>query len=128
MENSTTVKSLLDEIKQRDIHIALDDFGTGYSSLSYLTDFPIDILKIDRSFISKIGNTKQEAIVNAMIAMGKAMDMTVVAEGIETEQQLEYLKNLNCDIAQGYLFSRPLPESEATQFLKANLVSALIAP
>ena len=123
VENSTTVKSLLDEIKQRDIHIALDDFGTGYSSLSYLTDFPIDILKIDRSFISKIGNTKQEAIVSAMIAMGKAMDMTVVAEGIETEQQLEYLKNLNCDIAQGYLFSRPLPESEATQFLKANLVS-----
>ncbi len=129
VENSTTVKSLLDEIKQRDIHIALDDFGTGYSSLSYLTDFPIDILKIDRSFISKIGNTKQEAIVNAIIAMGKAMDMTVVAEGIETEQQLQYLQNLNkCDIAQGYLFSRPLPESEATQFLKANLVSALIAP
>ena len=123
VENSTTVKSLLDEIKQRDIHIALDDFGTGYSSLSYLTDFPIDILKIDRSFVSKIGNTKQEAIVSAMIAMGKAMGMSVVAEGIETEQQLEYLKNLNCDIAQGYLFSRPLPESEATQFLKANLVS-----
>ncbi|WP_179995652.1 bifunctional diguanylate cyclase/phosphodiesterase [Acinetobacter sp. YH16053] len=123
VENSTTVKSLLDEIKQRDIHIALDDFGTGYSSLSYLTDFPIDSLKIDRSFVSKIGNTKQEAIVSAMIAMGKAMGMSVVAEGIETEQQLQYLQNLNCDIAQGYLFSRPLPESEATQFLKANLVS-----
>jgi EAL domain-containing protein (putative c-di-GMP-specific phosphodiesterase class I) len=62
VENSTTVKSLLDEIKQRDIHIAIDDFGTGYSSLSYLTDFPIDILKIDRSFVSKIGNTKQDAL------------------------------------------------------------------
>ena len=114
------MKSLLDEIKQRHIHISLDDFGTGYSSLSYLTDFPIDSLKIDRSFISKIGHSKQEAIVSAMIAMGKAMGMTVVAEGIETEQQLQYLQNLKCDIAQGYLFSKPLPEQEATLFLQAR--------
>lgn len=120
VENSSTVKSLLDEIKQRHIHISLDDFGTGYSSLSYLTDFPIDSLKIDRSFISKIGHSKQEAIVSAMIAMGKAMGMTVVAEGIETEQQLQYLQNLKCDIAQGYLFSKPLPEQEATLFLQAR--------
>ena len=120
VENSTTVKSLLDEIKQRDIHIAIDDFGTGYSSLSYLTDFPIDILKIDRSFVSKIGNTKQEAIVNAMIAMGKAMGLKVVAEGVETEQQRDYLMHQNCDILQGYLFAKPLTAVHATEYLQQH--------
>ena len=120
LENSTKVKTLLGEIKKRGIKIALDDFGTGYSSLSYLADFPIDILKIDRSFISKIGENKQEAIVSAMIAMGKAMGLVVVAEGIETTQQMEYLHGLKCDIAQGYLFSKPLPENEATLFLERH--------
>ena len=120
LENSVTVKNLLDEIKKRKINISLDDFGTGYSSLSYLADFPIDILKIDRSFISRIGQNKQEAIVSAMIAMGKAMGMVVVAEGIETEEQLQYLQDLECDIAQGFLFSKPLPESEATTFLEQH--------
>lgn len=120
IENSESIKNLLHEIKSRRINISLDDFGTGYSSLSYLADFPIDILKIDRSFVSKIGQNKQEAIVSAMIAMGKAMGMTVVAEGIETEQQLQYLHGLDCDIAQGYLFSKPLPEAEATEYLTQN--------
>ncbi|CAB1215492.1 EAL domain-containing protein [Acinetobacter bouvetii] len=120
LENSVTVKNVLNEIKKRKIHISLDDFGTGYSSLSYLADFPIDILKIDRSFVSKIGQNKQEAIVSAMIAMGKAMGMTVVAEGIETKQQLQYLQDLECDIAQGFLFSKPLPENEATIYLEQH--------
>ncbi|MDM1342891.1 EAL domain-containing protein [Acinetobacter pseudolwoffii] len=123
IENSEAVKNLLNEIKQRQIHIALDDFGTGYSSLSYLADFPIDTLKIDRSFVSKIGENKQEAIVSAMVAMGKAMGMTVVAEGIETEEQLAYLRDLDCDIAQGYLFSKPLPEEEATAYLTQNMTN-----
>ncbi|WP_074383389.1 putative bifunctional diguanylate cyclase/phosphodiesterase [Acinetobacter pseudolwoffii] len=123
IENSEAVKNLLNEIKQRQIHIALDDFGTGYSSLSYLADFPIDTLKIDRSFVSKIGENKQEAIVSAMVAMGKAMGMTVVAEGIETEEQLAYLRDLDCDIAQGYLFSKPLPEQEATAYLTQNMTN-----
>lgn len=123
IENSEAVKNLLNEIKQRQIHIALDDFGTGYSSLSYLADFPIDTLKIDRSFVSKIGENKQEAIVSAMVAMGKAMGMTVVAEGIETEEQLAYLRDLDCDIAQGYLFSKPLPEEDATAYLTQNMTN-----
>ncbi|AXY56180.1 EAL domain-containing protein [Acinetobacter chinensis] len=123
VENSESVKDVLQSIKQRKIHISLDDFGTGYSSLSYLADFPIDILKIDRSFVSKIGQAKQEAIVSAMVAMGKAMGMTVVAEGIETQQQLNYLQSLECDIAQGYLFSRPLPEQDATIYLEQNMQS-----
>ncbi len=121
LENSVTIKNLLHEIKSRQINISLDDFGTGYSSLSYLADFPIDILKIDRSFVSKIGENKQEAIVSAMIAMGKAMGMVVVAEGIETKQQLKYLQDLDCDIVQGYFFSKPLPEAEATLYLEKNL-------
>lgn len=118
IENSSHIRDLLEKIKLRGIHISLDDFGTGYSSLAYLSDLPIDTLKIDRTFISKIGQRKQEAIVSAIIAMGKALGMTVVAEGIETEQQLSYLQNLKCDIAQGYLFSKPLPQLDATQYLK----------
>src|SRR5690606_29236100 len=120
IENSEAIKVLLDQIKQRQINISLDDFGTGYSSLSYLADFPIDILKIDRSFVSKIGETKQEALVSAIVAMGKAMGMIVVAEGVETWEQFDYLFDLNCDIAQGYLFSKPLPEQEATAYLEQN--------
>jgi len=121
VENSETVMNVLNQIKERDINISLDDFGTGYSSLSYLAEFPIDILKIDRSFVSKIGESKQDAIVSAMVAMGKAMGMKVVAEGIETEQQLDFLRQLGCDIAQGYLFSKPLPEQQATEFLEQNM-------
>ncbi len=127
LENSEDVKNQLNEIKRRNINISLDDFGTGYSSLAYLADFPIDILKIDRSFVSQIGQNKQAAIVSAMIAMGKAMGMTVVAEGIETEQQLKYLQDLDCDIAQGYLFSKPLPEQQATEYLEQNTCAPLIA-
>ncbi len=126
LENTDEVKYILEEIKKRHIHISLDDFGTGYSSLSYLTDFPIDVLKIDRSFVSKIGHSKQEAIVSAMIAMGKAMGMTIVAEGIETEHQLQYLRKLNCDIAQGFLFSKPLPQQDATRFLSEKMQTPLI--
>lgn len=123
VENSESVKNLLKSIKARQIKISLDDFGTGYSSLSYLADFPIDILKIDRSFVSKIGDKKQEAIVSAMIAMGKAMGLTIVAEGIENTEQFNYLNDIGCDIAQGYLFSKPLPEVEATSYLRRKIKS-----
>ncbi|EPF87749.1 histidine kinase [Acinetobacter gyllenbergii] len=118
IENTDSVKTVLHAIKERQISIALDDFGTGYSSLAYLTEYPIDILKIDRAFISKIGNAKQDAIVNAMIAMGKTIGLKVVAEGVETEQQYEYLKRQNCDILQGYLFSQPLTAAHATEYLQ----------
>lgn len=120
LENTDTVKMVLKAIKERDISIALDDFGTGYSSLAYLTEYPIDILKIDRAFISKIGNAKQDAIVNAMIAMGKTIGLKVVAEGVETEQQSEYLKHQECDILQGYLFAKPLSAKHATEFLQKH--------
>jgi diguanylate cyclase (GGDEF)-like protein/PAS domain S-box-containing protein len=121
LENTESVKTVLCAIKERHISIALDDFGTGYSSLAYLTEYPIDILKIDRAFISKIGNPKQDAIVNAMIAMGRTIGLKVVAEGVETEQQRDYLKRQNCDILQGYLFAKPLTAAHATEFLQKHM-------
>lgn len=126
LENSSAIRTTLNAIRERNIQISLDDFGTGYSSLSYLTDFPIDILKIDKSFVSKIGEQKQEAVISAIVAMGKAMGMTIVAEGIETREQLNFLNKLDCHLAQGYLFSKPLAENNATEFLKSN--STLIHP
>ena len=120
LENTENVKTVLCALKERNISIALDDFGTGYSSLAYLTEYPIDILKIDRAFISKIGDPKQDAIVNAMIAMGKTIGLKVVAEGVETEQQRDYLMHQNCDILQGYLFAKPLTAAHATEYLQQH--------
>ncbi|MBJ8459742.1 putative bifunctional diguanylate cyclase/phosphodiesterase, partial [Acinetobacter nosocomialis] len=120
LDNTDNVKKLLHSIKERNISIALDDFGTGYSSLAYLTEYPIDILKIDRAFISKIGDQKQEAIVNAMIAMGKSMGLKLVAEGVETEEQVIYLQKQQCDFLQGYFFSRPLHPNQIIQYLQSN--------
>ena len=105
-------------IKEAGCSLAIDDFGTGYSSLSYLQQFPVDILKIDRSFISG-GSQQNESsvLVPAIIAMAKALDLKIVAEGIETQGQMEKLKKLGCDFAQGYYYSRPLPESELESYL-----------
>jgi diguanylate cyclase (GGDEF)-like protein len=108
----------LSAIKDLGIGIALDDFGTGYSSFSYLHRFPIDTLKIDRSFISDIcKKTEHAEIVAAIIAMSHILQLRVVAEGIEEEQQLRLLADRDCDVVQGYLFSRPLPADEIAQLL-----------
>ncbi len=120
LDNTDNVKKLLHSIKERNISIALDDFGTGYSSLAYLTEYPIDVLKIDRAFVSKIGDQKQEAIVNAMIAMGKSMELKLVAEGVETEEQVIYLQKQQCDFLQGFFFSRPLHPNQILQYLQTN--------
>ena len=120
LDNTDNVKKLLHSIKERNISIALDDFGTGYSSLAYLTEYPIDVLKIDRAFVSKIGDQKQEAIVNAMIAMGKSMGLKLVAEGVETEEQVIYLQKQQCDFLQGFFFSRPLHPNQILQYLQTN--------
>ncbi|EPH2444471.1 putative bifunctional diguanylate cyclase/phosphodiesterase, partial [Acinetobacter baumannii] len=120
LDNTDNVKKLLHSIKERNISIALDDFGTGYSSLAYLTEYPIDVLKIDRAFVSKIGDQKQEAIVNAMIAMGKSMGLKLVAEGVETKEQVIYLQKQQCDFLQGFFFSRPLHPNQILQYLQTN--------
>ena len=95
----------------------MDDFGTGYSSLSYLREYPFDVLKIDRSFIAGITDNKADCnLVKAAIAMSHSLEIKVVAEGVETKEQLDLLNELNCDIAQGFYLSKPLPAAKLLNF------------
>ncbi len=104
-----------------EIHLVIDDFGTGYSSLSYLKRFPVDTLKVDKSFVDGLGKDPEStAIVGAIISLAKSLGMRVTAEGIETEAQLNRLRLLNCDQGQGYFFSRPLPAAQAEELLAKN--------
>lgn len=115
------VRKVLKVITELGIKMAMDDFGTGYSSLSYLREYPFDVLKIDRSFINEMTSSyKDKALINAVISMSHALNLKVVAEGIETEQQLESLRNLGCDYGQGYLFSKPLSVEDMTRLLNDN--------
>jgi len=118
MEDRDQVQHILEEVRMRGIQIALDDFGTGYSSLSYLKRFPIDILKIDQSFIFEIGNNENdEAIVRAIFAMAQSLGLKVVAEGVETQQHMDFLRAESCDLVQGFFISRPVPAEEITLML-----------
>ncbi|MEZ4273063.1 MAG: GGDEF domain-containing phosphodiesterase [Myxococcota bacterium] len=118
IENPELAQYVLEDIKAIGVRIALDDFGTGYSSLSYLNRFPIDCLKIDRSFVTNLHLPgKNEKIVDAIIALAKSLDLDVVAEGVESVAQLEILRRLQCDYAQGFLLARPVDESQAGRWL-----------
>ncbi|MGE8111725.1 MULTISPECIES: putative bifunctional diguanylate cyclase/phosphodiesterase [Pseudomonas] len=109
----------LDELKALGLTLAMDDFGTGYSSLSYLKKFPIDIIKIDRSFINEIPDNQDDMeITSAVVAMAHNLKLKVVAEGIETPEQLAFLRRHRCDVGQGYLFDRPIPGRELEEKLK----------
>jgi len=111
-------------LKDKGLSISIDDFGTGYSSLSYIANFPITELKIDRSFITHcVENTKQQSLIEAMITIGKQLELKIVAEGIEDDEQLQHLKNKHCTLGQGYLYSRPLPASEVIGFLKKKVTT-----
>ena len=108
-------------LKGMGIRIAIDDFGTGYSSLSYLKHFPIDVLKIDRSFVHDIpADSDNTAIVTAIVAMAHSLKLTVIAEGVETEEQRAFLCNQHCEEMQGFLFSRPLPLPKLEFLLHAS--------
>ena len=105
--------SLLRRLKNLGVRIAMDDFGTGYSSLSYLQSFPFDKIKIDQSFISKLSQHSQsEAIIRAVIGLGRGLDLPVIAEGVETEEQLAFLSKEGCNEMQGFLIGRPKPISD----------------
>ncbi len=113
MKNAASALSVLSALKELGVQLAIDDFGTGYSSLTYLQRFPLDILKVDRSFVEELGvSVEGEEIVSAVINLAHALGLKVVAEGVETTLQLEVLQAFECDLAQGYLFSKPLPASE----------------
>ncbi|MEA5451954.1 EAL domain-containing protein [Leptolyngbya sp. CCNP1308] len=113
MDNAETAIALVDALRSRQIQISIDDFGTGYSSLGYLHQFSVNDLKIDQSFTSQIQVlTSKYKVVDTIITLGKQLGLTVTAEGIETQPQLERLQQLNCELGQGYLFSKPLPAAD----------------
>jgi diguanylate cyclase len=122
MKRAESAATILKTLRAKGVQIAVDDFGTGYSSLSYLRKFPIDALKIDQSFVRQLTTVPDEtAIVTAVISLGRSLNLRVVAEGVETQAQLEFLRALHCDEAQGYLFSRPVPTAQFAQVFKAGI-------
>jgi diguanylate cyclase (GGDEF)-like protein len=113
MSDDKRIVPQLEQLRKMGVRISLDDFGTGYSSLSYLDKYPIDCIKIDRSFVAKLGNEpRTAAVTRAIVCLASDLDMTVVAEGVETKAQAEFLQALGCQVAQGYFFGRPKPASE----------------
>ncbi len=115
------MSSRLDELRTVGARIALDDFGTGYSSLSYLRNFPIDVLKVDKSFIDDIALGSDKAnLTRAIIELGRTMNLDIVAEGIEDAGQVAELVRLNCRMGQGFHFARPMPAEELGRYLDAQ--------
>ncbi len=115
-----SVNEILTRLNEVGFKIAMDDFGTGYSSLSYLRRYPFDTLKIDREFIQSLEeNYSDRNLVKAAISMAQSLDLDVVAEGVETENQKKILEALSCDIIQGYLYSKPVPEFEIEAVINA---------
>ena len=121
MENIDRASSLLKEFQQKGIHISIDDFGTGYSSLNYLKQLPVDTLKIDQSFIRNIQTDKSDKIiVNTIIAMAHGLEFSVIAEGVEDAYQRDYLKEMKCDMLQGYYFAKPLSAKNFEKLLEQH--------
>jgi diguanylate cyclase (GGDEF)-like protein len=121
MENALAAIALTEQLRSRKIQISIDDFGTGYSSLGYLHRFPVDYLKIDRSFVNEIfSENRNYQVVNTIIALSDRLELAVIAEGIETTEQLEWLQQLGCEFGQGYLFSKPLAATEVERIYLAQ--------
>jgi len=128
LENNEQIISMLRRLRQLGVCIALDDFGTGYSALSYLRKFPLDKIKIDRSFVTDIATrSDQVAIIQAVLSIARALGMTVTAEGVETAIQKDFLKALGCDSAQGYLFGKPVPFEELAGIIAGQATKDVIA-
>jgi EAL domain-containing protein (putative c-di-GMP-specific phosphodiesterase class I) len=125
LEHIDAVSENISRLQRMGIRLAIDDFGTGYSSLAYLKHFPISTLKIDRAFLGELDEqspqNKDAAIIRAIIAMAHSLDLIVVAEGVEHDGQLAFLKDNGCDEVQGYLISRPVPASVFTALLTKSV-------
>jgi diguanylate cyclase (GGDEF)-like protein/PAS domain S-box-containing protein len=122
MKHADSAASVLKKLRAKGVQVAVDDFGTGYSSLSYLRKFPIDALKIDQSFISQINSAHSETtIVTAIISMGRSLNLRVVAEGVESQEELAFLQAHRCEEAQGFYFSRPVPAEKFAELLEKGL-------
>ena len=121
MQDIETTLEILQALKKMGVLLSLDDFGTGYSSLSYLKRFPIDILKIDRSFVNGIPSDRDDtAISTAIVVLAHSMELKVIAEGVEEPEQIAFLQSLQCDEIQGFYFSRPLSAETVTDLLKVK--------
>jgi len=126
MDQSEAGIRALRRLRDLGVKLVLDDFGTGYSSLAYLKHLPLDTIKIDRSFVAGLENVADRSIVEAVIALAHGLRIGVVAEGIETDDQRRRLKDLACDLGQGYLFARPMPAIEAARLLRTQEVAARV--
>jgi len=124
-DDSQRVQRFLAGVRELGCKIALDDFGTGYSSLSYLRHYVFDVLKIDKSFIDEMENTRDYGLVASIVSMGRILGMRIVAEGVETDEQLRQLRQIGCDFVQGYYFSRPLPAAEFHDFVRHQALQSL---
>ena len=124
MQDAERTLSVLNELKAKGVRIAVDDFGTGYSSLSYLKRFPLDRLKIDQSFVRDLVISRDDqAIASAITTLGHSLGLTVIAEGVETTEQLAILRSLGCNEVQGYLFGKPMSAQELEQYVRSLSVA-----
>lgn len=129
LDGNSAVVEVLGRLRDLGVRIAVDDFGTGYSSLDYLRTLPVDVVKIDRSFVSDIGSDPaRRAIVQAVTDLGHALGLTIVAEGIERENEAQMVRALGCDLGQGFLFSRPVPAADALEMVQAGQVWRVPGP
>jgi diguanylate cyclase (GGDEF)-like protein/PAS domain S-box-containing protein len=128
LRNLERTVQTLKQLRERGIRVAIDDFGMGYSSLAYLKDLPVDSLKIDKSFLVDIPESRDAAIICAVIAMGHALGLTVVAEGVERSEQMTFLREQRCDVFQGYLFSRPTTPADIARMLDALKIELAANP
>jgi EAL domain-containing protein (putative c-di-GMP-specific phosphodiesterase class I) len=121
MQHAGSSANALGQLKAIGVRLAVDDFGTGYSSLSYLTRFPVDALKLDQSFVRDITSTDDAIVIRAVISMGKSLKHTVIAEGVETPEQLAFLQAHGCEEGQGYYFSRPVVAQQFAKLLSTGI-------
>ncbi|MCP4389161.1 MAG: EAL domain-containing protein [Gammaproteobacteria bacterium] len=128
LDDSPEVNTYIGEISNCGVRLSVDDFGTGFSALSYLKNYPVNTVKIDRSFIMDLpGDKENEVLVQAIIAMAHGLRLEVIAEGVETAEQWEFLRSLDCDFVQGYYFGKPMPKSEFDEYLADQLNKSVVA-